>query len=72
MKGAYMLSYVPLHLSPLQHQADLLPWIRQWTGQPTLHPLSLTDWYRKGQGFRGGKSDSGHWALQELEDQWYL
>jgi len=54
MSGATMLSFVPLHLSALDRHPDMLPWIRSWSGQPKLCPLTPEDWYLRGQGF-GGK-----------------
>ena len=49
MQDRSMLDFVPLHLSPLDRQPDLLHWIRDWTEQPTLSPLNPMDWYRQGQ-----------------------
>jgi hypothetical protein len=69
MKGDSMLSFVPLHLSPLARQPGLLPWIQEWTGQSTLQPLTPTDWYRRGQGFQGHTTTEGFWCPMELSHQ---
>jgi len=72
MRGFPMLSFVPLHLSPLSRQPGLLPWIQQWTNQPDLQPLTPTDWFRRGQGFQGTQLPSGGWTTEELSDTWHL
>jgi hypothetical protein len=45
LAGAYMLSFVPLHLSALERSEGLLPWSLSWTGENTF-VLGEADWPR--------------------------
>ena len=59
MKTGDMLSWVPLHLSALTVQPNLMDWLRSWFITPfTLQPLTPYDWYLKGQDIVGFELNS--------------
>ena len=50
LTGRQMLAYVPIHLSAVDRDPNLLNWIRGWCGENDLAPLEPQDWLWKGQG----------------------
>ena len=52
MTGKSMLSFVPIHLTAMERSKGLLRWIRQWTNNSGLAPLTTTGWLWKGQGLK--------------------
>lgn len=73
MAGQSMLFYIPLHLSAMDRQPSLLPWIQDWVGCPSLKPLSPEEWYDKGHGHTGGVYTSrGLWIPTEITQEWLL
>jgi hypothetical protein len=62
MAGQDMLSFVDLAKTALERSPPLLDWIRSWTMNETLEPLTPEEWFTKGHGITGGHSDShGVW-----------
>ena len=45
MNGADFMSFIPLHLNPLQRSPSLIYWIRSWTKASTLEILKPIDWF---------------------------
>jgi len=73
MAGQAMLHYIPLHLSALDRQPRLLPWIQEWSGCPSLSPLTPEEWYDKGHGHCGGQYTArGLWMPEEITQNWLL
>jgi hypothetical protein len=73
MQGHSMLAHVPLHLDALVRQPRLLEWLREWTEQASLSPLTPEDWYERGQGFCGGtKNLNSPWMLDPITETWLL
>lgn len=54
MAGEDMLSFVDLGRSAVERHPPLLDWIRSWTGQEALAPLSPEGWFEEGHGIVGG------------------
>jgi hypothetical protein len=50
MSGAFMLSFVPLHLSALDRLPQLLLWIRSWCPDSNIVPLTPEEWFWEGHG----------------------
>ena len=50
MNGTSMLKFVPLALNAIQRSPSLLQWVRHWTSDVHLTPLTEIDWLTKGQG----------------------
>lgn len=67
-----MLNFVPLHLTPIDRQPSLLPWVQYWTGQEDLHPLWPEGWYKEGQSHIGMTSPDNSLRLVEQPDTWFL
>jgi hypothetical protein len=73
LAGIPMLSFIPLHLSPLQRSPLLLDWIREWCPMRNINPLTPEQWYEKGHGLMGGTPGSaGLWFPGEIPDHWFL
>ena len=47
MGGSDMLSYIPIHLSPLERSPTLKPWIIGWTSKH-VEFLKVEDWFTRG------------------------
>lgn len=45
MSGVPMSSFVPLHLSAIECQPMLLPWLQSWVPSSDIQPLPLDQWY---------------------------
>jgi hypothetical protein len=68
-----MLSFIPLHLSVLDHQPLLLPWLRGWSGVDSLTPLTPADWFERGHGIKGGRvGPRGLWHPTATHEPWLL
>ena len=52
-----MLSVVDLAQTAIERHPPLLDWIREWTGQPTLEPLTPEGWFEECHGIIGGDDD---------------
>jgi len=62
MAGHDMLSYVDLDKSAIERSPTLLDWIRKWTDQSALEPLTPEGWFEEGHGIVGGDYDKhGVW-----------
>ena len=62
MAGRDMLSFVDLDKSAIERFPPLLDWIRDWTGNGKLNPLTPEGWFEEGHGIVGGKKDAnGVW-----------
>ena len=62
MAGRDMLSYIELDKSAVVRHPPLLDWIRSWTMDPTLEPLTPEEWFVEGHGIIGGAKDKhGVW-----------
>jgi hypothetical protein len=73
MTGSPMLSFIPLHLSALQHSTRVLPWVQSWCSTADIQPLSPNDWFERGHGILGGNLNSeGIWMPRETQDEWML
>ena len=73
MGNRRMMEFVPLHLGALERRPRLLAWIRGWTGDEQLEPLSPADWFERGHGISGGAKDrNGIWIPSEIQDNWLL
>jgi hypothetical protein len=57
MAGQDMLTFVDLDKSAFQRHAPLLDWIRSWTMQSDLEPLTPEQWFVEGHGIIGGELD---------------
>jgi hypothetical protein len=57
MAGADMLTFVDLGKGGFDRHPPLLEWIRSWTGEPDLEPLSPEGWFEEGHGITGGTLD---------------
>lgn len=68
MRGDSLLSFVPLHLSPLERAPGLLDWCQLWLGECNhLCPLSPYDWFIRGHGVIGSSFNTdGVWLPQTL------
>jgi hypothetical protein len=63
MAGHDMLSFVDLAKTATERSPDLLEWIRSWTMQDQLEPLTPEQWFVEGHGISGGHLDShGVWT----------
>jgi hypothetical protein len=62
MAGQDMLSFVDLAKTAIERSPSLLAWIRSWTMQDKLEPLTPEQWFVEGHGITGGYHDShGVW-----------
>ena len=62
MAGRDMLSFIDLDKSAITRYPPLLDWIRSWTMDSTLNPLTPEEWFVEGHGIMGGAPDShGVW-----------
>ena len=50
LTGKDMMSFIPINLSAIERQIEVLSWIRKWTGLKLLEPLTPRDWIWRGQG----------------------
>ena len=57
MAGEDMLTFVDLSRSALERCPRLLRWVRSWTSQPLLEPLTPEGWFEEGHGVTGGVLD---------------
>lgn len=62
LAGQDMLSFIPLHETVIERSEILLDWIREWTNQPALNPMTPEEWFERGHGISGGeKNVDGIW-----------
>lgn len=62
MSGQDMLSFLDLDKSAIDRCPKLLDWVRDWTMQPELAPLTPEEWFVEGHGIVGGHlDDHGVW-----------
>jgi hypothetical protein len=62
MAGQDMLEFIDLARTAVERYPPLLNWIRSWTGQDSLEPLTPEGWFEEGHGITGGTLDShGVW-----------
>ena len=62
MAGRDMLSYIELDKSAITRHPPLLNWIRSWTMDDMLEPLTPEEWFVEGHGIIGGAKDKhGIW-----------
>jgi len=54
MSGASVFDFIPLHCSAGDRSPLLLPWLQTWVPAQAFPPLTPTDWFERGQGFKGG------------------
>jgi hypothetical protein len=54
MAGHNMLKYIDLDKSAITRHAPLLDWLRSWTMQSDLEPLTPEEWFVEGHGIIGG------------------
>ena len=54
MAGANMLMFVDLACGGIERHPPLLDWVRSWTEQPDLEPLTPEGWFEVGHGITGG------------------
>ena len=59
MAGSPMLSYIPLHKTPIQMSDTLFEWVRSWLGAKT-ELLTPMDWFTTGHDIRGWTLPSDH------------
>ena len=57
MAGHDMLYFVDLSRTAIERHPPLLQWIREWTGQEALEPLTPEGWFEEGHGIVGGALD---------------
>ena len=57
MAGADMLTFVDLGKGGMDRHPPLLEWIRAWTGEADLEPLTPEGWFEEGHGVTGGTLD---------------
>ncbi len=57
MAGQDMLSFIDLAQTAVERHPPVLEWVRAWTEQPKLEPLSPEGWFDEGHGFVGGTLD---------------
>ena len=67
MRGEGMLSFIPLHLSPLEREENLEPWIREVVtpsaGETEILFLNYADWFQRGHDIIGGElNGDGVWT----------
>lgn len=72
MAGHTMLSYVPLHLSAVSRTPSLLTWLRSWSPDPTIMPLSSEEWFIKGHGLIPPSPGDVDWSPRLSSQQVYL
>jgi hypothetical protein len=62
MNGESMMSFVPLHLTAVDHSPKLKKWLKEFIS-PDLVFLSANNWFKRGHNhFESGKVHSdGHW-----------
>ena len=62
MAGRKMLSFIDLDKSAVERFPPLLDWLRGWTGDEKLEPLTPEGWFEEGHGIVGGEKDAnGVW-----------
>jgi hypothetical protein len=62
LRGAPMLSFVPLHLDALDRSPAVYTWLQQWCPTLHLHLLSPFEWFSTGHGVRGASHNcDGVW-----------
>ncbi len=72
MAGQNMLSFMDLAKTAVERHPPLLTWIRGWTGNGKLEPLTPEGWFVEGHGIKGGYLDDhkvwipNHEAKNEL------
>ncbi len=54
LSGKPILDFVDLGKSAVERHHPLLEWIREWTNDPTLCPLTPEEWFVEGHGICGG------------------
>jgi len=69
MAGQEMLSFVDLAKSAVERHPPVLEWIRSWTGQVKLAPLTPDGWFEEGHGIVGGTFDSQKVWIPRHEDK---
>ena len=68
MAGKDMLSYIDLDKTAFQRHPLLLDWVRSWSMQDDLEPLTPEEWYVEGHGIVGGYLDAhGVWMPEHEE-----
>jgi hypothetical protein len=73
LSGQAMLSFIPLHMSAIERHPPILEWIRDWTEQASLEPLTPAGWFTDGHGYNGGTFDSrGMWIPTDTPSSWIL
>ena len=62
LAGNNMLDYIPIGQTAVCRRPELVKWVREWTGVPSLCPLEPEDWFEKAHGITGGDRDgNGVW-----------
>ena len=74
MAGEDMLSFVDLGKSAVERHPPVLDWIRSWTEQVKIVPLTPEGWFEEGHGITGGALDKRNiWIPNhEPSNQWHL
>ena len=74
MAGDNMLSFVDLGKSADERFPPVVDWIRSWSGQDEIKPLSPEGWYEEGHGITGGAPDKRGVYIphHEPRNQWHL
>eukprot|EP00986_Skeletonema_menzelii_P013615 scaffold8081_cov83-Skeletonema_menzelii.AAC.2 len=74
LAGKPMLDFVDLAKTAMERHEPLLDWIRGWTNDKSLSPLTPEEWFVKAHGIWGGKINSdGIWMpLHEKKYQVHL
>jgi hypothetical protein len=67
MAGLDMLSFVDLGKTGVERYPPLLDWIRSWTMQQDLQPLTPEEWFVEGHGIIGGSPDRHNVWMPEHE-----
>ncbi len=60
-----MLSFIPLHQTEIERPPTLLSWVREWTCETQLEPLTPDEWYKRGHGYRAVQNGKGGSVMLE-------
>ena len=74
MRGESMLAHVPLHLSAVDRQPDLLAWIESWAIAlgPTPELLQPTGWYERGHDVIGSSTNCDGMWIPKLQSGTFI
>ena len=70
LSGKPMLDFVELSKTAIERHPPLLDWIRSWTGNQTLKPLTPAEWFVEAHGICGGTVNADGIWIPEHEKRY--